>query len=51
MMGLTDAARIEFLKPAKLGAKIGDWSIKFTGRTQREAVISGELPFIGDHKL
>lgn len=25
----------------------GDWRIEFTGRTQREAILNGELPFIG----
>lgn len=39
-----------FLKPASLGATIGDWWIRFTGRTQREAIITGELPWIGDVK-
>jgi hypothetical protein len=49
MMGLGDDAQIEFLKPAASGARIGDWSIRFSGRTQREAV-SSELPWIGDWK-
>jgi hypothetical protein len=47
MMGLGDDARIVFLKPAALGATIGNWRIRFTGRTQREAIAS-ELPWIGD---
>jgi hypothetical protein len=47
MIGMDDNARIEFLKPASRGAKIGDWSIRFSGRTQREAIQS-ELPWIGD---
>lgn len=47
MMGLTDEARIVFLKPAARGAQIGEWSIRFSGRTQREAIQS-ELPWIGD---
>jgi hypothetical protein len=49
MMGLTDDARIVFLKPARLGARIGEWSIRFSGRTQREA-IAAELPWIGEMK-
>ena len=47
IMGLGESAKIVFLKPAKLGARIGDWSVRFSGRTQREAVGS-ELPWIGD---
>ncbi len=50
-MGITDKHLLVFLKPAKLGAHIGPaenpWTIRFTGRTQREAVQS-ELPWIGD---
>ena len=29
------------------GATIGEWRIRFSGRTQREAIIAGELPWIG----
>ncbi len=47
MMGLDDKAQITFLKPARLGAKIGEWSIRFSGRTQREC-IGSELPWIGN---
>jgi hypothetical protein len=25
----------------------GDWAIEFSGRTQREAILAGEYPFIG----
>ncbi len=39
---------LTFAPKAADGAKIGPWSIRFTGRTQREAIIEGELPFIGD---
>jgi hypothetical protein len=50
-MGITDEHLLVFLKPAKLGAHVGPadnpWTIRFTGRTQREAVQS-ELPWIGD---
>jgi len=50
-MGIEDAHLLVFLKPAKLGAHIGPaanpWSIRFSGRTQREAIHS-ELPWIGD---
>ncbi|OHD25594.1 MAG: hypothetical protein A2064_09110 [Spirochaetes bacterium GWB1_66_5] len=26
---------------------IGDWGVRWTGRTQREAIIGGELPWFG----
>jgi hypothetical protein len=36
-------------KPRKLSSKtMGEWAIRFTGRTEREAIIAGELPYIGD---
>lgn len=47
LMEMDDNATLEWLQPARLGAKIGDWSIRFSGRTQREA-IGSELPWIGD---
>ncbi len=28
--------------------ELGDWAIKLTGRTQRTAIVEGELPFIVD---
>lgn len=28
--------------------ELGDWTIRLTGRTQRTAIIEGELPFIVD---
>lgn len=46
MMGIGEDARIEFLKPAARGARIGEWLIRWSGRTQREAVLA-ELPWIG----
>lgn len=33
---------------ASHGVDIGDYLVRFTGRTEREAMIGGELPFIGD---
>lgn len=45
-MGIGPEARIEFLKPASAGARIGEWRIRWSGRTQRDAVGS-ELPWIG----
>lgn len=51
-MGISDKDLLVFLRPAKLGAHIGPasnpWSIRFSGRTQRDAISGGELPFIGD---
>lgn len=41
-------ALLTFGKPAKLGASIGTWKFYFSGRTQRDAVVEGEHPFVGD---
>jgi len=30
------------------GCGLGEWAIEFTGRTQREAYIGGELTFLAD---
>lgn len=30
---------------------LGDWTIRFTGRTQRDAILEGELPYVGEIKL
>lgn len=30
------------------GGRMGAWTIRFTGRTQRDAIINGELPYIED---
>ena len=39
----TDA--ITFGKRSADGATMGEWRLRFTGRTQREAILAGELPF------
>lgn len=40
---------IEFLKPVSRGAMVSGWNVRFTGRTQRDAISTeSELPFIGD---
>ncbi len=39
---------VDFGKRVADGATMGSWSIKFSGRTQREAYIEGELAYIGD---
>lgn len=33
---------------AEQGMKCGEWSIRFTGRTRKDAKAEGELPFILD---
>lgn len=47
LIALTGHKSIVFCKPASLGATLGPWRIRFSGRTQREA-IGSELPWIGD---
>ncbi len=39
------ADNITFAKKASEGAVIGDWTIRFSGRTEREVVMAGELNF------
>ena len=41
----TGVDHIEFAKRAADGATMGEWSINFTGRTQREAYVSGALEY------
>lgn len=45
---LTGAEEITFGKRAADGGMMGDWKIVFTGRTQRPAILAGELPFLLD---
>lgn len=45
----TGTEEITFAKRAGDGATMGEWSIRFTGRTQRDAIGEGELPYIGDY--
>lgn len=44
----TGTDRIVYGKRAIDGMSMGDWTIRPSGRTQREAITRGELPFIGD---
>lgn len=44
----TGTEAITFAKRAGDGATMGAWAIRFTGRTQRDAISQGELPYIGD---
>ncbi len=46
---LTGAREITFGKHAADGAAMGEWAIRFTGRTEREAITHGELPWILDY--
>lgn len=46
LVDLTGAERVTFGKRASDGATMGAWRIYFTGRTEREAIIEGELPYI-----
>jgi hypothetical protein len=39
---------VDFEKRASAGASIGVWRFAFSGRTQREAIQGGELPFFVD---
>jgi hypothetical protein len=40
-------AKADVWMDGKGGLTAGDWKIAFTGRTQREAILGGELQFIG----
>ena len=46
MKRLTGADNIHFNHYAKDGAEMGNWSIRFTGRTMLEAEVE-ELPYVG----
>jgi hypothetical protein len=48
LIKLTGATTMEFGSRVADGCMMGEWSIRFTGRTQRECILSTELPFIGD---
>jgi len=53
LIELTGSDRITFAKPARNGATMGvdgEWSIRFSGRTQRDCQGS-ELPYVGDLEL
>lgn len=47
-LGLTQAAVMTWGGKGRLGhfATIGDWKVRFTGRTQRDAIIGGEVEFV-----
>jgi len=48
LVNLTGREEIDYQKRAADGATMGDWRIYWSGRTQREAIIEGEHPFIHD---
>lgn len=43
---LTGSDRFTFAARAADGGTMGEWSIRWTGRTERESILGGELPFI-----
>jgi hypothetical protein len=43
LVALTGDKTIGFAPRAAGGATMGDWSIRFTGRTERDAIMEGEL--------
>lgn len=45
---LCQSQEFAFAKRAADGATCGEWSIRFTGRTQRDAYVEGELTYVGD---
>ena len=47
VIALTGSENIEFGKRASDGATMGPWQIRFTGRTERDAIMEGELEYIG----
>jgi hypothetical protein len=43
---ITDDDMLTWKKPASQGAMLGNWRVYWTGRTQRQAISEGELPFV-----
>jgi hypothetical protein len=49
LSALTGVDSITFSKRGdEPSAIVGKWRIRFSGRTQRDAIIQGELPWVGD---
>jgi hypothetical protein len=48
LLALTGAESITWAKRSADGGMMGAWSIRFSGRTQRECYIEGELAYVGD---
>lgn len=47
-MRLTGAARVDAVPKMPKTLTLGEWTFRFSGRTEREAIMHGELPWIGD---
>jgi hypothetical protein len=47
-LGISASDLLMFAKRASDGCTIGPWSIRFSGRTEREAILTGELEYVGD---
>jgi hypothetical protein len=43
-----NSTSLQFRGKAADGVQVGEWTITFSGRTQREAYIAGEHPFVLD---
>jgi hypothetical protein len=39
---------VDWCKPASKGARLGQWTVQFTGRTQRDCYCGTELEFLAD---
>lgn len=48
VVSLTGSESVTFARKAADGATIGEWSVNHTGRTEREAITDGPLPYVGD---
>ncbi len=49
LVDLTDSKLIDWVKPFRgTVGTMGEWTIKFSGRTQRDAYVEGEHPFLMD---
>lgn len=49
IIALAGTAEAVFARKASDGLALGEWTIKFSGRTEREAYIEGELTHVVDH--
>ena len=50
-LGMPDTALVHAGKRAEDGFTLEDWQIRFSGRTQRDAISNGELQWIGAAEL
>ena len=48
---LTGSDRLTFYARSGDGAYMGAWAIKWSGRTQRDAIREGEHAYIGDYPI